>query len=239
MPISLTNLTTSIQTGTVAITVTDSTGNGVTNFSQLFSLNGTNGTILNFSLPGTWTPGSYLVTGSVNINSGTEQVLAGVYVVPVAPIILGFSSSRPLGTNLVNLMLSGPVSSNYLVEASTNLINWTPIATFSTTNSPFYFTDPDATNYSQRFYRALLLGTGYVAPSNSVSIAFGAAQPLSTNGFQLILNAPISSTVAIQTSTNLVNWQTLTQFVVENSPIYFTDPQATNYTQRFYRAVVQ
>ncbi|HZL77563.1 MAG TPA: Ig-like domain-containing protein [Candidatus Limnocylindrales bacterium] len=239
MPISLTNLTASIQIGTVAITVKDSTGNVVTNFSQLFSLNGTNGTILNFSLPGTWTPGSYLATGCVNINGGTEQVLAGVYVVPVAPIILGFSSSMSSGTNPANLMLSGPVSSNYLVEASTNLINWTPIATFSTTNSPFYFTDTDATNYSQRFYRALLLGTGYVAPSNSVSIAFGAAQPLSTNGFQLILNAPISSTVAIQTSTNLVNWQTLTQFVVENSPIYFTDPQATNYSQRFYRAVVQ
>jgi hypothetical protein len=83
-----------------------------------------------------------------------------------------------------------------------------------------------------------LLGAGYVAASNSVSIAFGAAQPLSTNGFQLVLNAPISSTVAVQTSTNLVCWQTLTQFVVESSPISFTNPQATNYTQRFDRPVV-
>jgi len=36
----------------------------------------------------------------------------------------------------------------YPIEASTNLVEWTPL-----TNALFYFRDPESTNYPQRFYR--------------------------------------------------------------------------------------
>jgi hypothetical protein len=54
------------------------------------------------------------------------------------------------------LSLEGPLGFPYTVQASTDLLNWQPIGTVVSTNSPFYFSDPGATNYSQRFYRALL-----------------------------------------------------------------------------------
>jgi len=42
----------------------------------------------------------------------------------------------------------------------------------------------------------------------------------------------------VQASTNLLNWQPLTNFLLTNSPIFLNDPTATNYSQRFYRLVV-
>jgi uncharacterized repeat protein (TIGR03803 family) len=42
----------------------------------------------------------------------------------------------------------------------------------------------------------------------------------------------------IQVSTNLVNWAVLTNFIGTNATINFRDSAATNYSDRFYRAVV-
>jgi hypothetical protein len=53
------------------------------------------------------------------------------------------------------LMLKGAVGPTYMVQASTNLLNWSSITNFSLSNSPFYFTDPSATNYKWRYYRAV------------------------------------------------------------------------------------
>ena len=158
MQVSVTNLTGTSQTGSLNILITDSMGNTVTNFSQAFSVNGLAGTNLNFALPGTLPPGSYSLTGSLNMNGGNGQVLAGVYVVPVAPITLGFGSPKPLGTNGINLtLLQGPLGSNYVFEFSTDLFNWTPFVDSTVTNLPFNFNDSTATNSGARFYRAVML----------------------------------------------------------------------------------
>jgi hypothetical protein len=90
------------------------------------------------------------------MNGGSGQVLAGAYVVSLPPLTLGLGSATPLGTNGFNLQLQGAAGSNYVIEVSTDLFNWTPILDFTITNSPFYFTDPAATNSSQQFYRAVL-----------------------------------------------------------------------------------
>jgi hypothetical protein len=119
-------------------------------------VNGLVGASLNFTLPGTLPLGSYSLSGSLTMNGGTGQVLAGVYVVSPMPVTLGAASPVLSSTNGFGLMLQGPISSNYVIEASTDLFNWTPAIYFSSTNSPFYFSDPSATNFSQRFYRAVM-----------------------------------------------------------------------------------
>ena len=47
----------------------------------------------------------------------------------------------------------------YLLEASTNLMDWTYVRPFTATSSVLGITDPLATNYSGRFYRAVTPGT--------------------------------------------------------------------------------
>ena len=160
MQLVVTNWMSTNQTGVLTISLTDPSGNTITNFSQSFSVNGSSSTNVNFTLPGSLPAGSYSLTGSLSINGGTGQVLAGTYVVPMVPIILGFSSTPPLNTNGFNLMLQGPVG-NYLIEASSDIsnpTNWQPVLFYTSTNSPFHynFTDPAATNFNQRFYRAVL-----------------------------------------------------------------------------------
>jgi hypothetical protein len=53
--------------------------------------------------------------------------------------------------------LTGQVGSNYVIQASTDLTTWIPIATNVIPGSGFIpFADPFATNFSRRFYRATL-----------------------------------------------------------------------------------
>jgi hypothetical protein len=56
------------------------------------------------------------------------------------------------------LTLVGPVGSNVVIYANTNLAtqNWVPLETNSLTIGSFIFTDALASNYPSRFYRAKL-----------------------------------------------------------------------------------
>jgi uncharacterized repeat protein (TIGR03806 family) len=48
---------------------------------------------------------------------------------------------------------AGAPGSNYVLLASTNLMDWTPLVTNPATTNLLYFTDPAASNYPNRFYR--------------------------------------------------------------------------------------
>jgi Bacterial lectin len=58
---------------------------------------------------------------------------------PTTPLRIGPSFSYAL---------PGDVGLTYQIEASTNLVEWSPL-----TNASFYFRDPESTNYDRRFYR--------------------------------------------------------------------------------------
>jgi len=65
-------------------------------------------------------------------------------------------------------------------------------------------------------------------------------QTLTINGFQFTLNTLSNTTWRIDASTNLLNWLPLWTNTADSSgTIPFTDPFATNYPWRFYRAVLQ
>jgi len=44
----------------------------------------------------------------------------------------------------------------YRVDASGDLVNWTAVTNFISTNAVMYFQDASATNYNRRFYRAVV-----------------------------------------------------------------------------------
>jgi len=67
------------------------------------------------------------------------------------PFSLAFTGAVTNGLQV--LALTGP-NYNYAVQASTNLTDWTPIATLVNTNGRVDFFDPASTN-SHRFYRAI------------------------------------------------------------------------------------
>jgi len=87
-------------------------------------------------------------------NGGTvtssEATLSVVKSTPLTII------SGRMATNGFELQLSGPIASSYVILASTDLANWTAIATNSAPTGSVVFTDANATNRPVRFYRAIV-----------------------------------------------------------------------------------
>jgi sugar lactone lactonase YvrE len=89
-------------------------------------------------------------------------------------------------------------------------------------------------------------GNNSYAAATSVTQSFFATPPDNTivspqrlpNGnFQMAFYGLMSSNYTVQTSTNLINWQTFTNFIGSNLLFYFNDSAATNFKQRFYRVM--
>ena len=70
-------------------------------------------------------------------------------------------------------------------------------------------------------------------------LSFGiGSPPWGPNGFNLLVYAPTSSNVAVQVSTDLVNWVIWTNLTIPYSPYPISDVSATNSMCRFYRVVI-
>jgi len=92
--------------------------------------------------------GRFVAVGSALLTSGTVTATPEVRLAP--------GPAPAWSANGMSLALDGPVGSNYVIQASSDLVNWTPILSFNLTNSPFYFRDTTATNSAARFYRAMV-----------------------------------------------------------------------------------
>lgn len=99
--------------------------------------------------------GSYYVkieNGVGEITSSNATLLVLGDVVPETLNIV--TSTLQMTASGFNIQLSGPAGSNYVIEASTDLKNWTPIATNSAPSGTVSYIDTQASNYPSRFYRA-------------------------------------------------------------------------------------
>jgi PKD repeat protein len=95
--------------------------------------------------------GNYTAVVSNSVNSVTSSI-ATLRIV-TRPILV-----VPKYTNgAFQFTLSGNGGYNYLVEGSTNLSTWTTITTVTNPSGQVQFTDPAATNFLFRFYRARLV----------------------------------------------------------------------------------
>ncbi len=92
--------------------------------------------------------GEYSVLVTNLVGETTNSALLSVYATAAATLT---AAPSPDGSEF-QLTISGVPGFNYVVEASTNFIEWDPILT---NTSPFVLTDDDFTNYPARFYRSV------------------------------------------------------------------------------------
>jgi len=85
-------------------------------------------------------------TNSVAAN-GAFTVLPGVV----------FTSSGLLTNGYFQVIIAGTTNKTYVLQASTNLINWIPISTNIPSATPFALVDSNAPGFALRFYRAVLV----------------------------------------------------------------------------------
>jgi hypothetical protein len=145
-------------------------------------------------LPGTLSNGLY--TLSFRLDSFNNS--STVEVTNVATGFVGVLQSITLDISLTNgapvLQLTGPSGYSYLVQSSTNLVDWTPTALLANTDGTVSFVDSAEANSGQRFYRAVLFASISAAPLLQAQIS----------GTNFILSWPSSATgYALETTTNL------------------------------------
>jgi pectate lyase len=95
---------------------------------------------------------SVVVTNSAGLVASTNAQLAvssGTYSRPQV-------SSLVFSNGILSLTITGNSGPNYIVQASTNLISWASIFTNNSPVPPFNWSDNNASNFSQRYYRVLL-----------------------------------------------------------------------------------
>ena len=109
-----------------------------------------------FTLPGTVSSGLY--TLSFRLDSFANS--SSIAVTNVATGFVGMTQPITLGISLTNgaplLQLTAATNFTYLIQSSTNLVNWTPTALVLNTNGTTRFIDSAVTNSSRRFYRAVV-----------------------------------------------------------------------------------
>ncbi len=124
----------------------------------------TNNVLIYYTLDGSLpTTNSLLYTGPFNLlNNATvsASTFATGYMNSVATSAqflvepLHFTSEG-FTNNVFQLSFAGTAGSNYVLQASTNLSNWTPVSTNQAVTNLFNLFDVKATNYPYRFYRVL------------------------------------------------------------------------------------
>jgi hypothetical protein len=103
-------------------------------------------------LPGTYFVWARLTDGVHSRYLGAPQKL--VVTPSLAPPVLAVTPAQTAGA--VALTISGDPHQTVVVEASTNLAQWTPVLTNTMTAAPLTWVDPASASLPQRFYRAHL-----------------------------------------------------------------------------------
>lgn len=117
------------------------------NYSAVVSAGNTTNATLTGLVPGA----TYYFSATTVDGAGNQSDYAteASYTVPLVAASLG---SAAQANGQFSFAVGGATGATYVVEASSDLLNWTAL---QTNTAPFLFVDPAATQYPSRFYRAV------------------------------------------------------------------------------------
>ncbi|MGA2801178.1 MAG: hypothetical protein ABSE97_02225 [Verrucomicrobiota bacterium] len=141
----------------------------------------------------------------------------------VTQVNVQFGPITVLPDGSVQVQVTGLAGQTYLIEVSTNQVNWFTLTEVTLTNGVGQFVDTSTND----FYQAVVL--------SQAQPQLGKPQFLTDGMAQVTVSGLGGQTYIIEASTNLVNWVPI---YTNGGSFMFTDPNATNFNQRFYRAVI-
>jgi PKD repeat protein len=151
-PPPVADFTTDLTNGAVPLTVVfTNLSTGATEYTWAF---GDGNLSTNVQPANTYTnPGVYSVTLNAVGPGGTNTLTRTNYIVVVPPALVLTALDLTNGT--FQMLVEGLLQPGTLViEASTNLAGWSPVFTNTTPTNVLFYTDPKASNFLWRFYRA-------------------------------------------------------------------------------------
>jgi hypothetical protein len=110
-----------------------------------------------YSYPSAITETVYYLPGTTGWGATFGGAPTALWVLPY-PLILNTASSLGVQSNGFGFTVSWATNVTVVVQACTNLADpaWIPLQTNTLTNGSFYFSDPQWTNYRDRYYRISL-----------------------------------------------------------------------------------
>lgn len=145
--------------GTVSLTWNLSPSSSVVGYkiyygttSQVYSTNVTVGNVTSLTLPGLTNGTTYYFAATSYDASGNESAYSSEVSFTAMPDPLPALISQAVSANgQFSFNVAGVAGSQYVIQASTDLVNW---VTLQTNTSPFSFVDANAGAFPNRFYRA-------------------------------------------------------------------------------------
>jgi len=196
-------------------------------------------TVVDNSVPPLAATNSFLVTVSnpppptLNLSvPGTSYIYAGQTLVVTIS-----ATNSVLPNDTYSYLLIGPVPGNVDQSnlAANGVLKWTPTAAQASSQYDFSVV---ATDKQLNSLHASTAFTVFVLPTPSPTLTAALARP-GAGGFQFTLDTVPDSTWRIDASTNLVAWRPVfTNMADASGSLQFTDLFATNFLERYYRAVV-
>ncbi len=149
---------------------------------------------------------------------------------PAPPVVdITNSHSEPDGSFQVGIV--GQTGQSFVIQASSDLVNWENLTTDTILGSLTWVIDLDATHHPYRFYRA--------APLDSLQarqpLRIRSYAPSSHDRFGLTLQGNPGEGYVLQASTNLVHWTEASSGVIYGNAVEWTDPDSLLFPMRFYR----
>ena len=149
-------------------TISPKGGEFFTNSVSVMLADGTPGTTIRYTLDNTLPTSSSLLYSGPFTLTNSAMVIAKAFetgfIDSAAASAAFVLRSRPgfeavaISTNGAALLsFSGEAGKTYVLQGSTNLLDWVPLGTNTPTLNLFNLIDPGATNYPVRFYRAVEL----------------------------------------------------------------------------------
>jgi hypothetical protein len=179
---------------------------------------------------------SNLVPGATYYFAATTYNAAGAesafssevsYTVPIQPSPAAQLVVTP-AKQLV-LTLTGPVGSNYVIQASTDLVHWMPFSTNTIPPGGSVSIIDSNLGSPQKYYQAVPYNIPPTPQLSGSKMAMGV--------FSFVLTGPVGSNYVIQVSTDLVYWTPFsTNTLPSGGSVSIVDSNAVS-PRKFYRAV--
>jgi hypothetical protein len=172
--------------------------------------------------------------GSVQIidpnASSAERIYRAVPLAgstPPSPLLSGFKT----GSGIFSFVLNGPAGSNYVIQASTDLVHWEPFST--NTISPdgsVVIVDLNPAS-PQKFYRAASFNNVVFQPLPQLN-----GWLMTSAGFSFVLTGQDAHTYEIQATPDFTVWTVIGTVTTDaGGSAGFTDTNAASFPRRFYR----
>ena len=174
--------------------------------------------------------GEYLVRISNEAGTAVSDTASLQVQVEVALKIVSITRSKD-GT--FDLLLSGPLGQDVMLEYSGNLGSWTPLTRITMNNGQVFYKDIRATGLKTCYYRLVIDST------ETIPLIIETLRKSGANHIYLKLTGPPDASCIIQMSSDFKSWMPVYTNSMKNGILEWTDTGVFENKPEFYRGVIK